>query len=331
MIAVIGDKAAAVAWAIVFAAAVAMSALFAGMETGIYVLNKIRLDLRAETGDRRARLLRNIIANPNDMLAALLIGVNIAGYSATFAASAFFVLSGAGHRSEWYAMVLTAPMLFVFGESVPKNVFRRLAETLAYRMARVLGYSQALFSVTGLVAMITALAGAMLKLCGVKKRARQPLGHEGVAAAVAEGQAGGALTHLQAVMADRVMKIADVALRNVMIPMGKTLTAAQDIDLPRLTALVRDSRYSRLPLLDPAGQVTGILNVYDALTDHAPPADKAAVPLVMGEGLSVTDAMYRMQRANAHMAVVADAENKHIGIVTIKDLVEEIVGELEAW
>jgi CBS domain containing-hemolysin-like protein len=331
MIAVLSDQAAAVAWAIVFVLALAMSALFAGMETGIYVLNKIRLDLRAETGDRRARLLRNIIANPNDMLAALLIGVNIAGYFATFAASAFFVISGAGHRSQWYAMALTAPVLFVFGESVPKNVFRRLAETLAYRLAWVLGYSQALFSVTGLVAMIRTVAGAMLRLSGVQRRSRQPLGHEGIAAVVAEGQASGALTHLQAVMADRVMKIADVTLRDVMIPMGKSLTAPQDIDLQRLTALVRDSNHSRLPLVDPAGRVTGILNVYDALTVPASPAEKAAVPLVMDENLSVTDALYRMQRANAHMAVVADAENKHIGIVTIKDLVEEIVGELEAW
>jgi CBS domain containing-hemolysin-like protein len=333
MIAAISDAAACAAWGVVLVASLAMSALYAGMETGIYVLNKIRLDLNAEAGDRRARLLRNIIADPNDMLAVLLIGNNIASYLATFAASAVFVLSGAGHRAGWYALALAAPALFVFGESVPKNVFRRLAETLAYRLAWMLGLSGALFSVCGLVPMVRAVAGALLRLAGAKARARQPLGHEGVAAVVAEGHASGALTHLQTVMADRVMKIAEVTLHDVMIPMSRAVTAPREVDAQRLIAIVGGSNYSRLPLLDDRGMVAGILNVYDALTVRAVsrPADPAVVPLVLSEDLTVTDALYRMQRGNAHMAVVQDVAGKHVGIVTIKDLVEEIVGEIEAW
>jgi CBS domain containing-hemolysin-like protein len=134
-------------------------------------------------------------------------------------------------------------------------------------------------------------------------------------------------------MADRVMKIAEVALRDVMIPIGRAVSAPLEVDAQRLIALVGDHNCSRLPLLDGRGQVAGILNIYDALTDRsvARPADKAVVPLVMPQDLVVTDALYRMQRANAHMAVVADAAGSHVGIVTIKDLVEEIVGELEAW
>ena len=333
MIASASDAAVRAAWAAVFAASLVMSALYAGMETGIYVLNKIRLDLNAEAGDRRARLLRNVIARPDDMLAAVLIGTNIAGFLATFAASALFVLSGAGRRAEWYALALAAPALFVFGESVPKNVFRRLAETLVYRLAWLLGLSMALFKACGLLPMVRAVAGTLLRLLGAKARARQPLGYERVAAVVAESQASGALTHLQAVMADRVMKIAEVTLHDVMIPMSRAVTAPLEVDAQRLIAIVGDNNYSRLPLLDDRGMVAGILNAYDALTDRAVsrPADEAVVPLVMGEDLTVTDALYRMQRANAHMAVVQDAVGRHVGIVTIKDLVEEIVGELEAW
>ena len=79
--------------------------------------------------------------------------------------------------------------------------------------------------------------------------------------------------------------------------------------------------------------MAGILDVYAVMLDEAgqPPARHATEPLIMPAETTVTDALYQMQRRPAAMAVVADSEGVHVGIATVKDLVEEIVGELEAW
>lgn len=147
-----------------------------------------------------------------------------------------------------------------------------------------------------------------------------------------EGHASGVLTHLQSVMAQRVMNIAHVTLANVMIPMAKVVKADGNIGEESLRRLIGEQNHSRLPLIDAAGQVAGIVDIYDVLAAEGPVdlANLASKPLVLPADLTITEALYRMQRAGASMAVVADA-GRHGGIVTIKDLVGQIVGELEAW
>ncbi len=94
-----------VAWLALLIACMALSALLSGMETGLYVLNKIRLDLRAEAGSRRARILRDLLSNPGDLLATLLLGNSIANYGATFAVSAMYLLSGAGGNNHLWRVL----------------------------------------------------------------------------------------------------------------------------------------------------------------------------------------------------------------------------------
>jgi len=322
-----------IGWLTVLAACVATAGVLAGMETGIYVLNRIRLDLRCEAGGAAARKLRSMLDRPNHLLAVLLVGNNIAVYWATFAISALLVLAGHGGGVELKTLAIAAPLMLVFGESVPKNVFQRLAESLTYRLAWLLAAIDILLTSLGLVPLVRWVSQLLFDALGIKQAQRRPPGREGLAAVMAEGHASGALTHIQSVMADRVMNIADVRLKDVMIPMARVHAAAAGADCTQLLALIAEVNHSRLPVVDAAGRVTGILDVLDVLTCRGPalPADRIRVPLVLSSEQGVTDALYEMQRRNAHMAVVAAAYGSHLGIVTIKDLVEEIVGELEAW
>jgi CBS domain containing-hemolysin-like protein len=88
-----------------------------------------------------------------------------------------------------------------------------------------------------------------------------------------------------------------------------------------------------LPIVDEAGQVTGVVDIYDVLTDEKsqPIQVHSLEPLVVPATATVTDALYTMQHACRSFAIAADEEGRHVGIITIKDLVEEIVGELDAW
>ena len=315
-------------WGGVLAVAMGFVALFCGLETGVYVLNKIRLDLRAEAGNRQAGRLRRMLRKPDNLLAVLLIGTNLSSYAVTFAVTAMLVLAGAGKAAEWYSLAVATPLLFILGDSVPKDVFHRLAETLTYRLSWLLAAARLLFRVTGLSPLVEAVTWLVMWPI----RGRRTAGDERLSAIFAEGRASGVLTHTQSVMADRVMHIGEVTLADVMVPMEAVASIRRDVSRAELLELVRSTHYTRLPVRDEAGAVVGVLDVYDVLTDEQPgePAEKMTRPLALPSTLSVPDALYRMQRAHKMLAVATAADGP-VGIVTIKDLVEEIVGELEAW
>ena len=320
-------------WTAVLVAGTGFCGLYCGLETGIYVLNKIRLDLRAETGSRQARILRAQLANPGRLLAVLLVGTNVAGYIATFGVSAMFVLAGAGHRAEWYTLAVTTPMLFILSESVPKNVFRQAAERLVYRLAWLLVASSVLFRACGLAPLVRGFAWLMTHLARLRRRGDPAWHQRSLDAIMAEGAASGVLTHYQSDMARRVVNITEVTLARVMVPMSRAVTAPQDVSAEQFPQRLRGHDYSRLPLLDAHGHVVGVVDIYDVLTDpsHPSPAEKMTPPFVLPATMNVPDALYRMQRARAAMIIVEDADGRHVGLATAKDLVEEIVGELAAW
>ncbi|MCD6303822.1 MAG: DUF21 domain-containing protein [Planctomycetes bacterium] len=313
---------------VVLAAAIILNSLYCGLETGIYVLNKVRLDLRAEKQDRRARLLRRLLARPDVVLAVLLIGTNLAGYAATFCITTMFVLAGRRDGAEWYALAVATPVLFILCDSVPKHVFQRRAESLTYRLAGLLEVSRIIFTVTGIAPLVAGLGWLVM----LPVRRRRPGGGHRLGMLLAEGRASGVLSGVQSIMADRVMHIADVTLADVMVPMGKVCRISPDITRRELLEVVRRNDFTRLPVCEGPGRVVGVLDVYDVLVDEGVdrPADRMVEPLKLPAAMTVTEALYRMQRAHRMMAVVHQG-GRDVGIVTIKDLVEEIVGELEEW
>lgn len=321
-------------WALLWAVlvvSVGASSLFSSMETALYVINKIRLDLHAESGSRSAKLLRKLLVNPNNMLVVLLVGNNLVNYTAAFVVSTMLVLAGV-HKAELYTLALLTPTMFILCESVPKNVSERLGERLMYPLAGFLKWCSWLFNISGVAPAVRGVTWGFTRLPGLRAK-RSPLGHEGFSAIVAEGRASGVLTHFQSIMADRIMHIQEVRLSDVMIPMSKVARAWLDVSHQDMLERFRNHEFSRMPLLDASGQVVGVVDSYDILGGDAqvPPSQKMIAPLQLEASLQVTDALYQMQRSRRMMAVVHNRAGKHVGIVTIKDIVEEIVGELEAW
>jgi CBS domain containing-hemolysin-like protein len=257
--------------------------------------------------------------------------LNVSSYLTTFAISVLLVmgLGEAGPRAEWYTLAVGTTVLFVFGESIPKNLFQRSPERLIYGLVWFLRASMTAFRYCGLLGLVR-LVGSIVSWI---RPSHQPFVHEGLATILAEGQAAGALTHVQSIMADRVMHLTDVTVDAVMKPMKLVRKAPLHITLPQLLELVKEANYTRLPLVREDGGVAGILNIYEVLMAPEPvePASKMTPPLCIPGKWTVTDALYHMQTSHAPMAVVTDPHERHIGIVTVKDLVEQIVGELGAW
>ncbi len=319
-------------WILAAGVGLTMTAIYCGLETGIYVLNKVRLDLHAEAEHHTAGQLKAMLADPNNTLAVLLIGTNIAAYVTTFAVSAMFLLGGAGHQSEWLTIVTATPLLFVLGESVPKNVFQRAGESLVYRMTWILRLSSMLFNALGLAPLVRGFAWLCLKVIPSESM-QQTSGGQYLLTVVADSAASGLLTHNQTVMADRVMHLGQVTLDQIMTPIASVQTIALSAGREELMASLGAHNFSRLPAVDDDRAVIGVINIYDVLLDESVsnPSDVMTAPPVLPAETTVTEGLYQMRRTNAPMAVVADSSGKHAGIVTIKDLVEEVVGELAVW
>ena len=322
-------------WACLMAGMV-LSFLYSGVETGTYVVNKIRLDLHAEAGNRRARRLRAMLRDPGRPLVVVLIGNNLANYLASAGMVLVLTARGVAH-TDWYSVAILTPLVFVFCELVPKNLFHRHGETLAYVFSGFLDLSRRLFTSVGLVFMVRGVIWLVFRLGG--RRLTRSEGHlaggeRRIEDILAEGRASGALTHAQQVIAERVVNIRRVHLRDVMVPLEQAALVSESVTVEELRELLASSDHPRFGVHSGDREnVIGLLNAYDVLLDEtgAPPSSHMTPPAKLPADLSVTEALVTLQRRRTVVGFVFSPDGRCLGLVSVKDLAEEIVGELEEW
>lgn len=311
-------------------AGIAMSAICSALEMGLYTVNSTRLELRAHTGDRRAMYLRKMLQNPNRLLSVLLIGNNCFNYAVSFAVSFMVFMAGAPENMvEFYVTLIATGLLFVLGESIPKNIARALPEKVSYGLWWALWMMDMVFLFSGARPLLQLLCGLWMRLFGQSPR-NADLGLSGM---IEEAHASGVITSSQSAMAGHVMSLGDVCISDVMQPKNIVVTVPYDADDLKLLEIIRSTRYSRLPVLSLDGRFTGIVDIYDVLADGCIGNAKkyATPPMYVNAADLIAKTLYDMQKSRRHIAVVLGKNDEHIGIVTIKDLVEEIVGEIREW
>jgi CBS domain containing-hemolysin-like protein len=309
------------------------AAVYAGLETGVYVLNRVRLELRAAQGDRAAARLARALARMREMLAALLVGNGAAAYLVTLSVVALLKLAGVP-RVGLYTMLVAGPLLFTLGQVLPKNLFRVAGETLTYALSGVVTATMQAARWTGISPVLMLLGRAILWLppgartdwAGADPRQR-------IATMLAEGHAQGVLTPIQSHIANRVVSLRSTRIREVMVPLARVAGIPIGCSRERFWRALAGLRHSRLTVWrDRPSNIVGILNVYDVLFDEDPnarPADHVMEPIRLLDQLSISQAMVTLQRAHQSMGLVVNAMDRLVGIVTVQDLIEEIVGELE--
>ncbi len=318
-------------------AGVALSAVASGSETGIYCVNPVRLRVAGERGTAAARRLEALLHHLEEMVAALLLWTNVADYLVTVCVAALFLHVGSSSSAaQLYTTLLVTPLVFVFGGLLPKECFRRAGNPLLLRISGLLLILYRVAQATGLVWLLRMLAQMLV-------RRLDPQAHVGRGNLVPrahalhllrEGAVRGRLTTMQRDLIERVLNLSEIRVGRVMIPRARI--AAAPLDLPRdeFLRIARMAHFSRLPIYqhDPRHMV-GIANVYDVLTDlqRRPIASHVRPPVSLMPSMSVAAALLKLQRSRQAMAIVQDSGGHCLGILTIKDLVEEIVGDLEVW
>ena len=313
-------------------AAVFVSAVFSGMETGVYTLNRVRLTVRAAHGDRRAGRLRRELAHPDRTLSTLLIGTNAASFVVTYALAR--LLHGVA-LNDWTLVLLEAvavtSLLFVFAETLPKDLFRTHSDHWMYTLSGVLVISKWAFRLCGLLPIVQVAAVGVARMLGTSSpapvSARQRISH-----LVKEGVSTGVLSESQTTLVDRALDMRGRTIESEMIPWNRVATVHRDAERPQRETLIRRRNFTRMPVVDDHGRVVGILSSLDALlSPDQPTRGLMSEPLTFSGGTPVRDALRTMRTTRRKMAVVVSAGGSPRGLVTLKDLVEPVTGELSAW
>ncbi len=309
----------------------AASFFFSGFETGMYSLNRIRMRIRAEAGDPRAIRVRAFADDMPGILATLLVGNNLVIDCLAF--MAILMLTEWGVPDPQYlSTLIVTPVNFLFGEVLPKHLFSQRPNALVYPSSLFASAARILF-----FPLVYTLRRFAILASGGRGRhgdelafTRAKLGFvldQGVREGVVSPQLQG--------LAGNIMRMGGIRLRQVMVPIGKAAVIAEGDGIEALAEIARKTDRSRFPVIGADGRAKGIIHVFDLATrmqdDRRTIADLMQQPVEFHEDFPLDDALFILQKRKRQMAVVVGKDGKATGIVTIKDLVEEIVGEISAW
>ena len=312
-----------------------LSAFFSGAETGIYCMSRPRLHLAARRADPKALRLERMLDDEPEALCVTLIGTNLMNYITTTACAFMFaeLIGFSELNTELYTVALLTPIVFVFGEVVPKNLFRLHADTLMPRGGWLLAASNRLFRWTGAVGCLTRLAAAA-SWAAADRRLADPASRgpkRRVALLLQDALAGNPLGQDQSELIDRVCQLSETPVHVAMVPRNRVVGIAASADRRDLLRLARRTPHAQLPVFDPRPRhIIGLVTVDDLLRagDWATLGDRVEPALRLSPHDMVPSAITRMRRADCELAIVTDRSGQMLGVVTLRDLLAEIVGEL---
>lgn len=322
---------------------VTLAGLFAGAETGIYQLSRLRLQLGIEKKRLLFVILGKIIHDSPALLVTILIGTNLAYYTVTSMVT-YMLLSRmqAGHTVELFATLLTAPVLFVFSELIPKNIFYYRADSLMPLTAPLLFVFHKLCTYCGLAPALRFISHSLAKLTGVSdpsKRTVTAVQKHQIGAILKDTHEEGFFSTVQSDIINRLVVISNIRISEVMIPINKVLMVDKNSNRQVLLSTLEKSIFTRLPVYDHQPEnIIGFINIYDCLssTERFDNLNNFITPIrKLPADTTVTDAINIMRSEKQKIILVTKVSHigrgKPIGIVTMKDLVEELLGELAEW
>ncbi len=321
-------------WALVMVAGLTGSALYSGLETGAYSLNRVRLQILAHQGRRTAKILSRLLHQREALLSTLLIGNNVSNYMGTAGLAVLLQWWGV---NDWqvvvFNVVIITPVILVFGETLPKDLFAAYGDRLMYRFAGFLRGSRQVFLWTGLLPVVLAFSHLLSRVTkGGRVTAYHP--RRQVHVLVKEGVGQGFLSDAQSAMVERVLELSGRSVADEMVAWANVVKLNLHDPVAKLWQLADRTSFSRFPVVDESGAAVGLVRVRDALVHEptaCPPITDLMTPVVkLDIKTPLREALSTIQARRLAMAIVT-RQKKPVGIVTVKDLIEPITGELVSW
>ncbi len=303
------------------------SAFYSGSETGLYTLSRVRLDVKAREGNRRALQLEKLIGRPALMLAVLLLANNICNYLGSYGIAGMLDASGfTPGKSVVINAAILVPLLFIFGEVLPKELFRENTDRWSYGCAPLIDWTRRVLSWTGLAPLVAAAGSRLGHEKGNAVSARQRM-----ADLLREGVPVGVLSESQTAMVDRALLLRERNVTMEMVPWSEVTTIPAEASRADIESNINTHPHSRFPVIDAHGTVRGVVSTLDLLLyPDRTLDDLLRNALIIEHTLTVQVALAWLRDNSQSMAIIQE-DGRPVGIVTMKDLVEVLVGEITDW
>ncbi len=313
----------------------AICGLLAGMETGVYTLNRVRLAARVAQQQRSAKRLRAELQHPNRLLATVLVGINLS--HAVLSAATTHIVERVTQDPLEIALVnlaIVLPLVFLFGDAIPKELFRVFTNSWTYGCSSILWGLRVLLTWTGIVPLIRVLGEFLAHLLGCRSDQAGP-SRQRILQSLRDGIESDHIQSVHLEMADRLFGLADRVVQECAIPWSRVVKVSEQMSASTHATVFRESQFSYLPVVaeGDGSKVVGVLSSLEAiLKPTTPAASLAQEPLVVDSTTLVMEAARRMRAARRPLAIVCQAGSSvPVGIITLKDLVEPILGTTPSW
>jgi Mg2+/Co2+ transporter CorB len=316
---------------------VALSAFFSASETALTAASRARMHSLEKNGDRRAALVNRLLASRERLIGTVLLGNTLVNIGASALMTSILVAL-VGARGALYATGLMTVLLLVFAEVLPKTVAINYPDRTSLFVARVISFFVAIFG--PVLIGVEVLVRGFLKVVGIDTSRRQSIlsGHEELKSAVDLLHREGGVGRSDRDMFGGLLDLRDLEVSDVMVHRTKMLALNADLPSQDLIGEVVAAPYSRLPLW--RGQpenIVGVLHAKDLLRalDAAGGEVKdfkveriALQPWFVPETTPVQDQLQAFLKRKTHFALVVDEYGVVMGLVTLEDILEEIVGDI---
>ena len=308
---------------------VGFSAFFSASETAVSSLNQIRLKSRAEDGDSSAARVLAMAEQYDKLLSTILIGNNIVNIAAASIGTILFTQMLGAERGATMSTIVLTIIVLIFGEVTPKSLAKEMPEKVATAVSPFLVVLMALMT------PLTWLFTQWKKLLGhfVHSGEADTITEGELMTMVSEAENDGELTDRESELIRSAIEFDDVEVEEILTPRVDVVAVEDDIPLEELAQTFAESGYSRLPVYH--GTIDNIIGVvhekdfYIARLKKATKIDDLVVPTLYTTGSTQISQLLRtLREQHHHLAVVVDEYGGTEGIITLEDILEELVGEI---
>lgn len=307
-------------------------AVFSAAETAWYRASRVRLEMEERRGSRAARAMLRLARSDSAGVVLFVLGLNVCVETATFVVEHHFEqLELPGYMVEVAMAAGLTPLFFFLGDLVPKEIARLRPHATLRLVGVPVGLLRVpLYPFELLLRGVVAVVG---KLFGTEARSEARVkGRESVLSFIAEGRKSGAVPAQAEELARNVLALRSIPLSRCLVPWKDVERLDARGDDAALYEQVSRAKYTRMPWVEPDGRVSGYVHQLDVLGEGDPATLRAQVRpmVVLAPGTPVDKALARLRSAGVRIALVGEP-SAPIGVVTLKDLLEEISGPLKHW
>jgi putative hemolysin len=308
----------------------AFSGFFSSAETAMISVSKIRLRTLADDGNKRAKQVLKILDNQSKMLSAILIGNNLVNTSASSIAS--LIAYSFGGWAVGVATFIITFLILVFGEITPKTWATKKADSLCLVYAPIVSFLMKVL--TPVIWFVNLFSNAILRVMGIKNSDKNPSMTESELRTIMDvSHEAGVIEEDEKEMINNVVDLGDAKAKEVMVPRVHVVMAESTSSYQDLLALFREEQFTRIPIYeDKIDNVIGLVNMKDLLLyddfSHFNLKDILRKPYFTYENKKVSELLVEMKQSTFNLAIVMDEYGELAGIITLEDIIEEIVGDV---